>query len=217
MSGFPFPLPLPLPVEIRPVRNIIGINPAGSSPGSGQINPNGQIGDTGVSVNTATTKIVADAVIRELHEDELEVTEQPVEAGAAITDHAYKLPSSLELEYGWARASKQNVQLDPSFLKALYDQVLGLQVNRILCTVNTGKRIYTNMLVRRIVTESDKEQENILWLKLLMKEVLVVPKTVAVPLTDQAVQGLPQQTAATIPQGDHNLQPATNFNATTVP
>jgi hypothetical protein len=46
--------------------------------------------------------IIAHATVEESHEDELEMTDQPVEQGAAITDHAYVLPSRLTVVCGWS-------------------------------------------------------------------------------------------------------------------
>lgn len=54
----------------------------------------------------APREIVALVTISEEHNDELEVTEHPVEQGAPITDHAYKKPSQLTLTLGWSNSPK---------------------------------------------------------------------------------------------------------------
>lgn len=46
--------------------------------------------------------IVAQATIEERHLDRLELTEHPIEQGAAITDHAYILPAEVVLRLGWS-------------------------------------------------------------------------------------------------------------------
>jgi hypothetical protein len=46
--------------------------------------------------------IAAQATIEEKHLDEMEITEHPVEQGAAITDHMYKLPARVSLQLGWS-------------------------------------------------------------------------------------------------------------------
>src|SRR4051812_36617629 len=43
--------------------------------------------------------------ILEDHHDELEITSHPVEQGATVSDHAYKLPSSLTMQLGWTTSS----------------------------------------------------------------------------------------------------------------
>jgi hypothetical protein len=46
--------------------------------------------------------IVLNVVIREVHDDELTITDHPVGNGAPITDHAFKNPESVMLEFGWS-------------------------------------------------------------------------------------------------------------------
>lgn len=177
-----------VPVSLKPVRNIIG----------------------------GGLTIVADAVIAEHHDDELVMTDQPVEQGSTITDNAYKLPAELELTYAWSLGSPQNTGMDLSFLKNLYQQLLGFQVNRTLLTVNTGKRVYQNMLVRIISVPTDQYNENSMTVRLLLQEVLLAT-TQVVPLTSAAVQQFPQQTAPVQNQGGASLQPAPNFNPSGLP
>jgi len=49
--------------------------------------------------------IQVDTTIDESYEDSLEITEHPVEAGAAITDHCFKRPMELVLSCGWSDSS----------------------------------------------------------------------------------------------------------------
>ena len=46
--------------------------------------------------------IVPSVVVSEKHSDTLEITEHPVEIGAAVADHAYKRPSEVVMEVGFA-------------------------------------------------------------------------------------------------------------------
>lgn len=46
--------------------------------------------------------IVPSVVVSEKHTDTLEITEHPVEVGAAVADHAYKKPSEVVMEVGFA-------------------------------------------------------------------------------------------------------------------
>lgn len=48
--------------------------------------------------------IVAQATIEETHQDDLEVTEHPVEQGAAIVDHAFKRPAEVIIKMGWSNS-----------------------------------------------------------------------------------------------------------------
>jgi hypothetical protein len=203
----------PVPVSIKPLRNIIGVGTAGSTPG--QTGANNVI--TSVTTNSTTT-LVADAVVEEIHDDELVITEHPVEQGSTIADHAYKLPARLELTYAWSAGSNQNTAAgDPlAFLKNLYQQILGFMVNRTLCTVNTGKRIYKSMLVKTARTTSDKENENSLTVRIGLQEILMAT-TQLVPLTPAAAQAIPQKTAPVTNKGNTQLQPGSQFNGTATP
>jgi hypothetical protein len=201
-------------VYIKPTRQIVGVSTAGSS--SGQATTVGGTFGFSAATTEQTTTIVADAVVEERGEDELVITDQPVEQGATISDHAYKMPAKLYLTYAWAGGSAQNVTQDPDFLKAIYQQLLGLQVTRTLCQVFTGKRLYQNMLVQAVLMTTDKTTENSLIVRLTMQEILIA-STQLVNLSPAAVQALPQSTAPVINQGTLSLQSAPNYNSGATP
>lgn len=48
---------------------------------------------------------VATVTIEEQHQDDLQITDHPVEIGANITDHAYRKPSSVIIKAGWSNAA----------------------------------------------------------------------------------------------------------------
>lgn len=157
--------------------------------------------------------LIADAVIEEAHNDEMVMTDQPVQAGAAITDHAYKLPSELNLTYAWTLGSSQNSTQDLAFLKTIYQTFLGLQANRTLVTVYTGKRNYTSMLVRTLSETTDKQNENSMTLRVGLREVLIATVSTTQGGAPMAQQSIPQKTSPTVDQGTQSLQTAPNFNA----
>ncbi|SPX12793.1 bacteriophage protein [Escherichia coli] len=96
-------------------------------------------------------------VISEKHTDMLEITEHPVEVGAAVADHAYKKPSEVVMEVGFAGGGALldfASNLTATSLLGLspqqtYQELLDLQESRIPFDVVTGKRLYSNMLIRR--------------------------------------------------------------------
>lgn len=47
---------------------------------------------------------IAEVTVREQHSDDLTITTHPVERGAPITDHAFKMPAQLTIEAGWSAA-----------------------------------------------------------------------------------------------------------------
>lgn len=48
------------------------------------------------------TLIVPDATIEEVHSDEMEITDHPVEQGTTISDHAFNRPSELIVTAAWS-------------------------------------------------------------------------------------------------------------------
>lgn len=155
--------------------------------------------------------IVFDAVIEERHEDNWVMTEQPVEVGTVVTDHIYKLPSGLDITAVTSMGSPQNRGQDNSFLKSLYNTLLGL--GGTLIPVQTGKRAYKNMSIRSLRIDTDKTKENSLFVAVSLQEILFATTTL-VSVTPISAQALPERTAATINQGPVNTQPAPNFNPT---
>ena len=68
--------------------------------------------------------IIADATVEERHMDRLEITNHPVETGAAITDHAFYHPPELTLVLGWSNSAK------PSKLAQAADNKIAQIINR---------------------------------------------------------------------------------------
>lgn len=156
--------------------------------------------------------LVADASIEEVHEDELTITEHPVEQGATIADHAYKLPAEVVLTYVWSTGSHQNNTFDVSFLTSIYQQLLQLQVDRTLVQVFTGKRAYDNMLLRSVNVVTDKQAENVLKVRVTCREILMATTSVVNKSSDASSQAFPEKTAPNLNQGPQSLRPALNFN-----
>jgi hypothetical protein len=147
---------------------------------------------------------VADVTVREDHEDELVVTENPVEQGADITDHSYKSPARLTVDVGYSNSSIQ-ANGDPNYVQSIYTQFLALQASRQPFDVTTGKRQYNNMLITMLHTVTDEVTENALLLTVRMKEVILVDtQTVSVPSTanmaNPSSNGATQSTGTQQPQ-----------------
>jgi hypothetical protein len=76
-------------------------------------------------------------VVSEKHSDTLEITEHPVETGAAISDHAYKRPSEVVMEVGllvaarcWILPAADSTSLLGMSPRETYQQLLDLQAER---------------------------------------------------------------------------------------
>ncbi|WP_144156559.1 phage baseplate protein [Paraburkholderia sp. BCC1885] len=52
--------------------------------------------------------IIAQATVEEMHSDETEITEHPVEQGSTISDHAFSRPSEVIVTCGWSNSPSGN-------------------------------------------------------------------------------------------------------------
>ena len=86
--------------------------------------------------------LIPDVVVERVTDDRLQVTQHPVESGAAISDHAYKMPITVDMEIGWA--DYKDGSTGGSVIQWL--RLLSTQAKREPYTINTPKRIYRNML-----------------------------------------------------------------------
>lgn len=118
--------------------------------------------------------IVPDCAVEERHSDRLVITEHPVEQGAAISDHAYKLPAELVLRYGWSDSTGGFEQ----YSIFVYQRLLALQEERRPFVIYTGKRVYPNMLIASIDTSSDAANEHSMVATIVCRQVIIVTTTV---------------------------------------
>jgi uncharacterized membrane protein len=175
----------------------------------------------------------AQVVLREVHTDELEITDQPVEQGARITDHAYKRPQEVCIECGWSN-SPQNIGLMSGLIGAatgtiggiasiltgnsldqirdIYAKLVALQDSREPFDVQTGKREYKNMLIKSLVTTTDKETENSLFVTAILREVIIVKTQVLTIGADQEDQAEPEDTMPPVDEGEKQPNSALNYN-----
>ncbi|MBS9422284.1 phage baseplate protein [Photorhabdus caribbeanensis] len=133
------------------------------------------------SFGTESMLLVPSVVIAEKHTDALEITEHPVEIGAAVSDHAYKKPAEIAMELGFAGGGSLLDFVDTSKIglsmglspKETYQKILDLQELREPFKVITGKRTYENMLIKAIEVTTDQHSENVLLCTLTLREVII--------------------------------------------
>ena len=116
--------------------------------------------------------IVPSVVISEKHDDSLEITEHPVEVGAAISDHAFRRPSGVVMQD--TTSFGLSAGLSP---REVYQNLLDLQNSRVPFDVVTGKRLYSNMLIRAIEVTTERSTENVLSAVLTLREVIITSTT----------------------------------------
>lgn len=106
--------------------------------------------------------VAVDVVMREVHETRLGITEQPIETGAKITDHAYVEPKKLMFEFADGNAV------------STFNALVQFQEAREPFTVVSGLYVYTNMLIANLSAERDATYSRILKGKAEMQEVIIV-------------------------------------------
>ncbi|MDD1617191.1 MAG: hypothetical protein LUQ28_12065 [Methylococcaceae bacterium] len=112
--------------------------------------------------------IIPDVVVEETHSDEMEITQHPVQQGAAISDHAYKKPMML----------KMSVIFGKDDINITYQKLLDLQNTAQPFDVVTGKRSYKNMMFKSLSVTTNKDTNSILSVNAELIEVIIVSVTV---------------------------------------
>lgn len=161
--------------------------------------------------------IIPDVVVSEKHQDALEITEHPVEIGAPVSDHAYKRPSEVTMEIGFSGGGSLLDFADTSALgislgtspKEIYQQILDLQASRVPFDVTTGKRQYSNMLIRAIDVTTDRTSENVLMCVLTLREV-IISQTQSITVADKANMQEGVSTASLQNTGTKSVKTANN-------
>lgn len=126
--------------------------------------------------------------INENTTDTLEITKQPVQRGATISDHAFKKPTAFSAQYLF----KDNLAAS---LSDIYQYLLDLQSSRIPFDIITPKRVYKNMLLQTLGQTTDKRTEDCLAINASFEQVIIVNvSTTQVPRTQQKT---PAKTGAT--------------------
>jgi len=168
----------------------------------------------------ASISVIPNLAIAERHRDAMGITSQPVERGAAITDHAFRLPAELELEYGWSNSSVQAISSDfadstslgsalnnfgEGYVQQIYQTILTLQHSRQLCTIVTGKRRYKNMLIAEVSTETTADTAYSMFVRFRCVEIILTQTRQTTAIV-QANQAVPASTAPVQPMGTKALQ-----------
>jgi hypothetical protein len=159
--------------------------------------------------------LIPDVMVEEQSNDQMVLTDHPVEqgTGAFITDHAYRMPAELMLTYGWSPGGPQNQNGSPTFLQDLYQQVLTLQQNPpTLVTVYTSKRVYKNMLIQTVTVTNDRQTENALLLRIGLREIMIAATMQVAVSLDPTTLADPESSLGEMNRGTVQLQDAPTMN-----
>lgn len=146
-----------------------------------------------------------DAYLKMTHTSRLTITDQPVQTGAALTDHAYLEPRELSMDIGMSNVAKSFVdgQFTGGYSRSVtaYEVLKQLQALRVPVQVHTRLGLYENMLVEVLSAPDDYTTLYGLQCTVTFREIMVAQvKTVKVsarPLvTGSANGGQPQPVQA---------------------
>jgi hypothetical protein len=147
--------------------------------------------------------IIPDIVVEENARDELTITQHPVERGAAIADHAFVMPSRVEMRCGFSDSGNGD-----GYSEQVYEELLSLQRQREPFDLLTGKRAYNDMLIRGLSQMTDEKTETSLFITVSLEKVILV----STESTSSGDQSMPEKTASSTNIGSIQTQGAGNWN-----
>lgn len=120
-----------------------------------------------------------DAVFEETHESTLEVTDNPVETGVVVSDHAYMKPGKITLSAGVSDTplvvgTTDVFASDSGRAKRAFELLVELQAKAEPFDVQTGLKLYKNMICTSVRTSQDKDTSGALVFTADIREVLIV-------------------------------------------
>lgn len=110
-----------------------------------------------------STPEIAQVTIEEIHHDEMEITDHPVERGAAIGDHAYKRPAEVVIRCAWSNSPSIN----PSgIIGAAVNAAIGVATALSPAAAVGGSILPTTNAVNSILSGDGVNQVNAIYAKL---------------------------------------------------
>lgn len=132
---------------------------------------------------------------QEVHRDELQITQHPVETGTPVTDHAFPMPYTVEMHVGWSNSTART----SGFVQAVYQALLAVQATRQPISVTTGKRVYSSMLIKSVMINTDVENEFALSVVVLAQQIVITGTQATQASTTPATDGTSQIGTVTPP------------------
>ncbi|QDX92072.1 hypothetical protein EEL30_06630 [Brevibacillus laterosporus] len=139
-----------------------------------------------------------DAFLRSTHTSRLNITQHPVQTGAALTDHAYLQPKELTMEVGMSDVAEGLIpgQFTGSWSRSVhaFKVLQELQALRVPLQIHTRLGLYQNMLIEELTAPDDFTTLSGLRCTVTMREIIVAQvRTVKISskpaVTDRAKQG----------------------------
>lgn len=159
--------------------------------------------------------LIFDAVFTEQHEAMLEVTDNPVETGVVVSDHAYMKPLRLTITAGVTETLLNEVVGTDKFAGAVsrpqtaFRLLTELQKKAEPFDVQTGLKLYKNMICSSIRTEQDASTAHALVFTAELREVIITT-TQAVTYPPRAKGTTTQQASKKQNKGEQQSKEAKN-------
>lgn len=136
-----------------------------------------------VAIIRSVSGYVFDAVFSEEHEAQLEVTDNPVETGVVVSDHAYMKPLKVKIKAGVSDAILNPITRffgadqfsgGVSRSQTAFKLLTELQASAEPFDVQTGLKLYKNMVCTSIRTTQDSSTSSALIFEAELREVIIV-------------------------------------------
>lgn len=161
--------------------------------------------------------LVFDAVFEETHESDLEVTDNPVETGVVVSDHAYMKPLRVKISAGVSDVRLDIFSEDPFASSAgrsrrAFELLTELQKKAEKFDVQTGLKLYKNMICTSIRASQDKDSSAALLFTAELREVIIVNTKVVAYKTMKA-GATARQASPTADSGKQQVKEVTSAQA----
>ncbi len=148
----------------------------------------GSIAKTGTVLDnisgTLIDSVVFDAVVNEAHSGEVQVTDNPVERGADVTDNIRPKPEQITLDVivsnSPLRKTLDGNPDNPKRASEAFRVLRDLRDNGVLVSVVTGLRSYDSMVIQKIDVGRNVKTGQVLSAKIALRQIIIAD-TKAVP------------------------------------
>lgn len=117
--------------------------------------------------------VPVDAVIKEMIESTLKITQRPVEFGADVTDHAYVEPKRIVIE-GVIGGSLDRPSSGRLAATIGWQALKRLQETREPFTLVSGLDVHRNILIEKLTADRDKDWSRVLKFTAECREIIIV-------------------------------------------
>lgn len=124
-------------------------------------------------------QIEVDVSVQETHETDCDITENPVESGANITDHIQVKPAKLTIEGLVSDTPIKFLQgirslFDDNRSRKTYEELLTIQESREPIDVVTGLKQYSNMVLKTLTVPRSADTGKALRFTAIFQEIRIV-------------------------------------------